>query len=261
MGHLRLGQLPKTKRWRQVIEVLKDDDATSQDVAQATLFAIETGLRKAAQDEGLVTAFWLLARMADASTKPDFARQLRDIGINVPDHPLCFDITSAFSSYFNDLPTRVKQQSDVSEMAVSAATECIIQMCSVESRDLFGITPDDVRKSISRLATRTNFSKLGHEFFARFISRYVGYMLSRESSNHVGVSKRFQDIGGHSEFNESLDLYCRQATRIIHDFAGGWFSKKVYEGDLNLDKTAGFIHVAMKKLRSEFKRGEDIGQK
>jgi len=62
MGHIRLGDLPRTRRWEQVVELITHDgDAAS--VATAALDAAESGFRKAAEDEGLGRATWLLTQI------------------------------------------------------------------------------------------------------------------------------------------------------------------------------------------------------
>jgi hypothetical protein len=258
MGHLRLGRLPKSKQWLEVIKMLEDSASAPEDIAARTFYALETGLADMGKDEGLVTTFWLLTRLTDAATKEDFAVRLKQSGLDVPADPSLFDIASALNQYINDHTSRAGRRSDIAEMAASAAVECLTSMCSADLGSLFDTTPSDVRKSIARLSTKTNFSKLGHEFFSRFVNRYAGYLLSRELSNHVGPNKRFQDIKSYSDFNEALNLHCRQSTRIIDEFAGGWYSKKVYEDQLTMDNAAGFVQVALKKLRSEFRRGSGI---
>jgi hypothetical protein len=55
MGHLRLGRLPKTRRWTEVINLLDtgtDDPAT---LADAVIRAAEHRLRQLAHDQGWAT--------------------------------------------------------------------------------------------------------------------------------------------------------------------------------------------------------------
>jgi hypothetical protein len=255
MGHIRLNRLPRTRRWQDVIALLNNPDSSSKDIFHKTLYAAELGLKVAAKDEGLIRAFWLLSRVVNAAGGRDFPEKLKDMGLNVSDAPSVFDVAGAFSEYIDNYVTKVGRRSDISAMASSSALECLTVMCSNGTANLFEISPEDARTSLNKLSTKSNFSKLGHEFFARFVYRYISYLLSRELSNYVGPGKKLPDIKSHTEFNDALNLFCRQATRIIDEFAGGWYSKTVYEGMLTFDKTAGFIHVAFKKLCAEFRRG------
>ena len=104
-------------------------------------------------------------------------------------------------------------------------------------------------------STTKQFSTLAKEFFSCLSKKYLTYFLSRELSNYVSGDGRFKSINEHAEFNEALDLHCRQATRIIEEFSGGWFSKTHFEEGITPDKAAGFVHVALKKLRAELAKG------
>jgi hypothetical protein len=62
--------------------------------------------------------------------------------------------------------------------------------------------------------------------------RCLDYCLSRELSNHIGQGARFRDDRARSEFDGALDQHCREASRIVEAFAGGWCGKNVYQGDV-----------------------------
>ena len=60
MGHVLLGDLPRTRKWSQVVALIEGGAGTDQ-VATATINAAERGLGFAARDKGVVEAAWLLA--------------------------------------------------------------------------------------------------------------------------------------------------------------------------------------------------------
>jgi hypothetical protein len=116
-----------------------------------------------------------------------------------------------------------------------------------------------VQQAIRSLSTTKQFSTLSREFFSRLSRKYLTYFLSRELSNYVSADGRFSSIDKHAEFSQGLDRYCREASRIIEEFSGGWFSKSIFEGGITEDKAAGFVHVALKKLRAELAKGDHAG--
>ncbi|MCC7106900.1 MAG: hypothetical protein IT307_17340, partial [Chloroflexi bacterium] len=62
MGHIRLGELPRTRKWNQVVELIQQDgDAAS--VASAALDAAEDGFMEASKDEGVARVTWLLTQL------------------------------------------------------------------------------------------------------------------------------------------------------------------------------------------------------
>lgn len=255
MGHLRLGRLPRTRRWQQVVGLLNQADSSFEEIAQKSIYAIEIGLKNASQDDGLITVFWLLTKLPEAASKGDFAGQLKDLGVNVPQDPEVFDVACGISGFVQDYVSKNGVRSDISEIASSAAMEALLEICSPKSGKLFESSPNETKEAFRKLSSKTNFSKLGHEFFSRFTYRYVGYLLSRELSNHVGPNKKFDNIYENLEFHAALDLHCRQATKIVDEFSGGWYAKKKFEDALDKNNVANFLYVAIKKLRAEFKRG------
>lgn len=258
MGHIRLGALPQTRKWREVIALLENDDASTSEIASASFDASQAGLKKAAADAGLIHSFWLLTQVITAAQGKNFIPALRAAGIEVSQSPSLLEITAAFTKAFDAYQQKNRTRSDIGEMAQMAATETIAAFVGRETQSLFGTTPDDIKAAFKQLSSNKQFGMLSREFFSRFTQRYLAYFLSRELSNHVGSGKRFSSINEHTEFKLALEGHCQQAAEIVEKFSGGWFSKTNYfEGEITQEKTAGYIYVALKKLRSELtKRGE-----
>lgn len=254
MGHVRLGDLPKTKNWLQVINLLQGG-FSAEEVASATLSAAEKGFRQAAKDVGFSHIIWLLTRITLAAREKNFSRELKQLGLEVSSNPGLFEIVGAFSKHIDDHLGSNKSRSDVSEMAQFAAVEALSENAMRRSQSLFGTTPEDVQQAIREISIKKNFASFAKDFFSRFSYRYLTYFISRETSKHVGPGGGIDTIDAHTEFKEALKLHCRQSAVIVEDFAGGWYSKTNYESGITPDKAAGFGHVAMKKMAAELKRG------
>lgn len=260
MGHIRLGNLPQTKKWKQVVELI-GGGAGAPEVATATLDAAKKGLLEAPKDPGLVHSVWLLTQIPIAAKGENFAEGLRKIGLEVSDNPSLFEVVGAFSNSVDTYLRKHGGRTDLGEMAQMAASESLTALGTEKIRGLFETTSEDVQQALKSFSTTKQFSTLARDFFARLTKRYLTSFLSRELSNHVGKGEkhRFTGIDQHTEFNQALELHCRQASRIVEEFAGGWFSKTNYEeGGIDTEKTAGFVSFALKKLRAELaKRGDD----
>jgi len=95
MGHLRLGSLPDTARWRDVVELVAEG-APVAGVAQSTLDAAQRGLDAARADEGLAHAVYLLAHVTIAARdESTFVQRLADLGLQVPANPNVYDLVGA----------------------------------------------------------------------------------------------------------------------------------------------------------------------
>ena len=113
----------------------------------------------------------------------------------------------------------------------------------------------NARSGVSRVAIALALSR---ELFARLTRRSLDYYLSRELSNHIGAGKRFRDDRARSQFDVALNRHCREASRIIEAFAGGWYGKNVYQGDgLTPEAIRRFAPVAFKKVRAELRKRRD----
>jgi len=115
------------------------------------------------------------------------------------------------------------------------------------------------QETLRTFTTAKELSALAQEFFTRVTGKYITYFLSCELSNYVGPDSRFSNIDRHAEFNSGLDLYCRQASRIIEQFSWGWFSKGNFAGPITQKKAGGYVHIALKKLRAELAEGAPVG--
>ena len=69
MGHVRLGVLPKSRKWRQVVEELRLGSELDV-VAASAADAAETALRTASNDPAFLHAFWLLTAGPSCSARP-----------------------------------------------------------------------------------------------------------------------------------------------------------------------------------------------
>jgi hypothetical protein len=259
MGHIRLGTLPKTRKWTQVVSLISGG-AELEVIAAASADAAEHALEGASNDAGLAHAFWLLTQIPQAATQSDFSDQLWGLGLSLPtSRPTLLEITAAFSNAVDQNLRERGKRSDLGEMAQLSAAETLTSLIGLQLPSLFGATATDVQQAFAKLSTSAGFTVVAREFFSRLTNRALGYFLSREMSKHVGPNKRFAGISEHSEFNAALDDHCRGASRIIKEFAGGWYGKTLFrDGRITPEEAKKFAHVAFRKLRAELRKRRGV---
>jgi hypothetical protein len=258
MGHIRLGTLPKSQKWIHVVSLIAGGADVSR-IAAASADAAEHGLERASQDEGLAHAFWLLTQIPQAARRSNFSERLFELGLTgVSSKPTLLEIVAAFTRAVDGHVRERGKRTDLGEMAQNAASETISSLAGRQLPSLFGPTAADVQQALAKLGRSDQFSVVARDFFSRLTSRSLGYFLSRELSKHVGPDKRFSAVGDHSDFNAALDLHCREASRIIKEFSGGWYGKALQqEKQISRDEARKFAHVAFKKLRAELRKRRD----
>ena len=172
-------------------------------------------------------------------------------GITVSSTPTLLELVGGFSDAVDAHVRKTGGRTDLGEMAQMAAAESLTAVLRERATTLFGTTPDMVRDELAGLATKKQFSVLARDFFARLTERYLASFLSRQTSS------QFKSVPANREFREALAVHCQQASRIVEEFAGSWFSKANYEGGITKKKAAKFVHVALTKLRKELEKGAE----
>ena len=257
MGHVRLGVLPRSRKWRQVVEELRLG-ADVDTVAASAADAAEAALHGASRDPAFLHAFWLLTQIPLAARGPAFVEDLRRLGLRVPDQPSLMDVAAAYSGAVDRHVRERGGRTDLGEMAQMAAVESLTAAVAPALPSLFGPEPEEVQRAIGRYASGDRFAVLAREFFARLTQRSLDYYLSRELSNHIGAGERFRDDTDRALFDEALGRHCREASRIVEGFAGGWYGKNVYQGaGLTPGAIRRFAPVAFRKIRAELRKRRD----
>lgn len=267
MGHTRLGEIPKTRKWRTVVamfssaelaEVGLEAASKSPDVrriASASLEAAQTGLRNVAKDRGLQFTFYLLTQLVLSARHDDWQQGIAPFGITLAADASIFDLTVEMQAAVDDYLMRFSFPTDVSEIAQRAAGEAILTLAGPESVTLFGSGRNELQRSVRKFSTKGGFSELGQHFFSNFLARYLNFFLSRITAGEI-ESGSFRQIEEISSFNDELKNHCYQSAQIVHDFCGEWYSKTEFKEGISLENTSRFMAVALRKLRSELNKQE-----
>ncbi|BAZ29295.1 hypothetical protein NIES4074_17370 [Cylindrospermum sp. NIES-4074] len=264
MGHTRLGSIPKTRKWKNIVSLITGDDSTNSSsqkmlveqvgyIAHKTLDAAAVGLEKAVNDQGLQYTFYLLTQLALSARQSEWQVHLENIGINLSEDAVVFDLTAEVQNAIDDYLSTNAFSTDISEMAQQAIGEAITTLAGPEQLTLFGSSRDELQTVIRKLSTKKGFAELGQTFFGRFMARFLNFYLSRVTAAQLDENKLHQ-IGDLSRFNEVLQRHCEQSALIVRDFCGQWYSKTEFQEGINLDNTSNFMAVALKKLQAELER-------
>ena len=225
MGHIRIGTLPKTRRWREVVELLEESPQLTGALTAALIEAAEVRLRSLATDESLNYAFWLLTRIASAAQEGNFVAQLSRLGLELNEG------TSTLS-LISDITDKVRQRSagnvesgDFGGLASLALRRALMDTVAEHGPSLFGSSVEDVHAALRSYSTPVRFGVVSQRFFADFFARTLRSLLDRDLANRIGDSHAIRNLAEGQEFSQALDLYTRQAARITQGFAEGWYSK------------------------------------
>jgi hypothetical protein len=262
MGHTRLGEVPKTHKWSELVDRISGSGRTGNVatadvsigvIAAQTLDATQKSLKRAATDPGVRYTFYLITQVALAARASNWERALDAHGIHLLEDSTVFDFTVEMQNAIDRYVGASRSGStDLSEIAQQSAGEAITSLAGPRTVSMFGGS-SDVRNAVRSLSTKKGFGDLGQRFFGRFVARFLNFYLSRVTAASLG-SPRLRDLGDVAHFNDALRVHCDQSALIVRDFCGEWFSKTVYREGIDLNNTSKFLAIAFKKLRSELGR-------
>jgi hypothetical protein len=259
MGHHRLGRLPKTQRWREVVDLLSASPGDIQAISRAVLWAAEERLRALAHDESLTYSFWLLTRITWAARQDDFAHVLSELGLDVAEDTSSLVFISSVADRLRGRFAKHTQSGPFTELASIALRRALSETIGQRGPSLFDSSVEDLRLALRTYSTQVQFGAVAHLFFGDFLARTLTYFLDKEVANAVGALPGRSAVDTNGELLASIDLYARQSARIARDFASGWYTKHNWQskGEISQDEAGRFVAYALKKLRMELQQESD----
>lgn len=253
MGHVRLGTLPHTRSWTDVIDLIANG-ADVPKVAEAVIKASQSALKFVQNDVGFREAAHLLMQLGVAATKKDPVAHMASVGVIIPKDASALDIALALKEGLERNVNATGRRSEFGQKASDALVGAVTQHLEGKMPQLFGPNADDVSAAMASLRKKSEFGELGREFFARLTHSSMDWFLSRTLATHLGDNQAFPTMNQMRQFEDAMKTRCDESSKIVKDFCADWSSKARHEGggDISKEEANIFGWVAMKKMRSEF---------
>ena len=101
MGHIRLGTLPKTRAWKEIVRYIADGADVSE-VAGATMQAADKAFEVIQNDRGFAETVDLMTQLAVAARSDDPVAHFEALGIKLSDHTTVIDVAHAIVSALDE---------------------------------------------------------------------------------------------------------------------------------------------------------------
>jgi hypothetical protein len=256
MGHTRLGTLPQSRKWREVVELIAVG-ANVQQVASSTVNAADSAFSFVKDDRGYHEAVWILTQLGLASSHADPLAYLRSVGIDIPANTSLPGIAVAISAALSNQPDTRHPQSDLAELAHRALVDAVVQRLEpkLQQQSLFNLDSEHARQALLQFGSQKEFAKLSREFFSRLTQECMNYFLSKTLATQLGEGQRFVTTNQMAHFEEAMEKHCRESSKIVEQFSEEWFSKHRFteNKDISRESVEGFASYALKKIRDELK--------
>ena len=255
MGHERVGALPRTKPWQDVVAGIADAAAVDGDVeglANATLKNVRSRLLAIPADAGFAAAFkFLLGLSLSASLGVDRAL-LGDLAIDLEANPSPLKLASALERYV----ANNTQSAEYAEIARKAAVDAISIWTERHTRQLSFTGEHEYASEIWRKASNgSGFCEVARLFFGKFVERYLNYFIGREASAHLASTEDRERLARRlGDHVDGVSHHAFETARITQSFAAGWFNRYAREGMPAPEEIARFLSHAVGKLCEELNR-------
>jgi len=254
MGHIRIGVLPKTRKWKQVISLLNSKESSTSDIAAEAAHAAREFLLEKKSAPSLAFSYWLLTQITYRAKQDDFVSALQNIDLDISKVKNSFDFVSQVGTFTR---TQIKKRGEsfpISDIAQLALREVLIESIGEESKSIFGTSLEDIIRACRRYSSPGQFSKLARLYFSKVFTRGLRFLIDKESANNVGIRNKFESVFDLSDFNIALEAYCYQSAKIVEKFAEGWYSKRNWQGEISENDAQGFVAIAVDKFQAEIAR-------
>lgn len=254
MGHERVGTLPRTTPWLQIVEQLSGAWLTEEEVsrlASSTLHNVRLRLSRIEHDNGVLAAFQFLVRLPFVATI-DADGDSPGPQIDLHENPSPLRLTSELHRWVD----MHEQSTEYSALVKQAAADVIARWTSEHRRQLTLFSGEsEVRDIWAHAASGAGFSEVARTFFANFTYRYLNYFLEREASNRVstlaGREKFSSDLRAHID---TISKHAFETAKITQSFSAGWYNKYARNRFPTPKEMRGFLTLAFAKIREELLR-------
>jgi hypothetical protein len=249
VGHERIGLLPKTKRWRDIvadIEKSASDSALPASIADNTLAAVGSKFAALATDPAVLAAIGLFIRWGrELRLHPE--AEIRDLA----------DPTLISAVQELDRECRSGRAPPETRELVLRAFADALQTWRADNvprpQDLF--EPDVHRGRWRDLGTGAGFCDAMRLFFGSLTARYLNYFLEREASSvSTSLAARREFDRAIKDRVDDVARYAFEAAKIAQSYSAGWFNKSVSSRRPTDAETKNYVAYCVHKLREEFRR-------
>lgn len=257
MGHERVGALPRSQRWQDVVSRITDAAAHDGDVrvlTNATLENVRSRLLAIHGDRGFVTCFqFLLGLTLSASSVVDRG-SLGVFAVNLDENPSPLKLAHELGQHV----ANNTESTEYAELARKAAID-VISLWTSEQTKQFSLTGDhDKAVEVWRRASDARgFCEMARLFFGKFVERYLNYFISREASAQLASTADRERLAGRlASHLDDVSHHAFETAKITQSFAAGWFNRHAQHGMPPEEAISGFLSHSISKLREELLREE-----
>lgn len=256
MGHIRMGILPKSRKWIEISEMIVGmytSETEIEDIAQKTIENVRYQFRNIEQDNGVIRAFQFLVCIAFASRDEKPKEKMFNFGIDLSEELTPFSFAKAVNDYVAaDLDSC--EYGKIAQQAAGDAISTWYNENQTPNPSLFA-SLDDPFQVWRKAGIGAGFCELSRLFFSNFTQRYLNYYLERVVSSTLSSVEQSNDFGQQLEKHvDTISLHAFETAKIAQSYAAGWFNNQIKNDFPSENEIKRFLSRAFGKIRDELQR-------
>lgn len=252
MGHVRIGFLPHTRQWNDIVNRLSsynNDISTVAVVADRTLEAVRKEYEKLQYDESVKKAVCYLSGIIVSSRQKDQVSFLQENGYEIDGDVTLFSIIGCLVKTLQTDSGSLETNKLVKDAAVQAIMEYYQYHCE-DQLSLFS----SENNPFTNKGSGKEFCELARYFFASLTEKQIRYYIDREASSVIDdYSKYVHFSDALTELSVEVSKHAFEISQIMQSFAAGWFNKYALSSIPTESSISDFLRIALGKMREEFR--------
>ena len=257
MGHERIGFLPHTQQWKNIVDRLSQFGNGGVSVAQIandTLDAIKKTYERMPYDESVIKALSFLATLSFSAKLDNQVKFLNENGYTVDSQISLFSLMSSAQDYI----TTEYGSLEINKLAKDAAMQAIIDYQQKHESNQLSLFSEQSQNIWRNVGTGSAFCELARSFFSSFTERQLKYYIERAAASSINDYSTLQAFNQQlTEQSQAVADHTFEIAKLTQSFAAGWFNKNVKDSLPNEKQIEGFLNHSFGKLREEFRREAD----
>lgn len=254
MGHVRIGFLPHTKQWQNIVQQLSrfgGDESVAIKIANDTLEAIRNTYETLPYDESVIKAILYLANLAFSAKMMDQIEYLNQNGYGVDNNLSLHSLVSSAQEYI----TTDEGSREINKLAKDAAMQAVIRYYEKHSSGQLTLFGEGEQNPFTKAGTGAAFCELARSFFSAFIDRQIKYYVEREAASTINDYRQLDNFTKSlTKQTNAIADHAFEISKLMQSFAAGWFNKYAISSAPTDDDVISFLKLSFSKMREELRR-------
>ena len=255
MGHERVGALPHSRRWRDIVAQMESYSGSAEEVADlaaSTLKNVRSRYQKLHVDEGVISAFQFLIALAKCASEGSRQSSSLFPTIDHDENPTPLRLVAELRTWVD----ANQDSQEYAEIAKKASADAIMLWSDKHKMQPTLFSEEQDSKYVwQRADNGSGFCEVTSLFFSKFTERYLNYFLEREASAVVASSRERDNLGFQlREHYARVSTYAFETSRITQSFSAGWFNRYAREDIPPREEIESFLSRAFAKMEEDLLR-------